>query len=142
MFKHFDKVILGIDVGGSHISSALVESGSNLILEETFCRRRINTNEDCFESILNEWTKGIQTSLAKMEGEELEGIGIAMPGPFDYNNGVSLIKGVNKYEALFGINIREALRNRLDLEHEIPIYFENDAACFGVGERMTGIAKD
>ena len=33
------------------------------------------------------------------------------------------------------------LINRLDLEEEIPIYFENDAACFGVGECMTGIAN-
>ena len=36
MFKHFDKVVLGIDVGGSHISSALVESGNNKIVEESF----------------------------------------------------------------------------------------------------------
>ncbi|MDE3184569.1 MAG: ROK family protein [Bacteroidota bacterium] len=141
MFKHFDKLILGIDVGGSHISSALVKSSDGQIMEESFCRQRINSQANCFQTILDGWLSCISVSLGKLDGYVLEGIGIAMPGPFDYQNGISQIKGVNKYEALFGINIAEALRSRLGLEEEIPIYFENDAACFGFGACSNGIAS-
>ena len=37
------------------------------------------------------------------------GIGIAIPGPFDYGNGISLIKDLEKYESLYGTNIKETL---------------------------------
>lgn len=140
MFKHVDKWILGIDVGGSHISSALVKPTEGLILEESFCRKRIHSQSDCCQTILAEWAEVLRISLSKLNGRVLEGIAIAMPGPFDYEKGISMIKGVNKYEALFGINIKEALKSELNIDSGLPVYFENDASCFGFGECMTGTA--
>ncbi|HEY4109754.1 ROK family protein [Puia sp.] len=63
-----------------------------------------------------------------------------MPGPFDYPNGISMISGLAKYERIYGINVREALRERIAGDC-IPICFENDAACFGLGEARSGAAK-
>jgi predicted NBD/HSP70 family sugar kinase/mannose-6-phosphate isomerase class I len=61
-----------------------------------------------------------------------------MPGPFDYANGISLLNGVNKYQTLYGINIKAALESQLDIKANIPVIFENDAACFGLGEGLVG----
>jgi predicted NBD/HSP70 family sugar kinase/mannose-6-phosphate isomerase class I len=142
MFKHSDKIILGIDIGGSHISSALVKPGADAsILEDSFIRKKIHSISGSSETILSEWVDTIHTSLDKLNGYVLQGIGIAMPGPFNYTDGISLIRGVNKYNSLYGINIKEALKNQLNIDYDLPVIFENDASCFGLGESISGQAK-
>ena len=142
MFKHSNNIILGIDIGGSHISSALIKPGEDTsILEGSFIRKKIHSISGSSETILSEWVDTIHTSLDKLNGHVLQGIGIAMPGPFNYTDGISLIKGVNKYNSLYGINIKEALKNQLDIDYDLPVIFENDASCFGLGECISGQAK-
>jgi predicted NBD/HSP70 family sugar kinase/mannose-6-phosphate isomerase class I len=142
MFKHSNNIVLGIDIGGSHISSALIKSGEDAsILEGSFIRKKIHSISGSSETILSEWVDTIHTSLDKLNGHVLQGIGIAMPGPFDYKDGISLIKGVNKYNSLYGINIKEALKNQLNIDYDLPVIFENDASCFGLGECISGQAK-
>jgi predicted NBD/HSP70 family sugar kinase/mannose-6-phosphate isomerase class I len=138
MFKHMNnKVILGVDIGGSHISAALVNAAEGIVLEDTFCKKKLDTQGEK-NDILDKWLEVMRGCLAKRPDSELQGIGIAMPGPFAYNRGVSLLNGVNKYEGLYGINIGAALLNRLEIKQDIPICFENDAACFGLGESLAG----
>ncbi|HNC13901.1 MAG TPA: ROK family protein, partial [Cyclobacteriaceae bacterium] len=67
-------------------------------------------------------------------------IGIAMPGPFDYANGISLIKGLDKYEALYKLNVKQILSQRLSISPN-AILMMNDAACFLRGEVYYGAAK-
>jgi predicted NBD/HSP70 family sugar kinase/mannose-6-phosphate isomerase class I len=134
-------MILGVDIGGSHISSALIKPGTASVLDSSFNRKKIQSSAESADMILNDWADAIHDSLNKLNGHILQGIGIAMPGPFDYVNGISLIKGVNKYNALYGINIKETLKNQLNIEYDIPIIFENDASCFGLGECISGEGK-
>lgn len=141
MFKHIDKVMLGVDVGGSHISSALVSLNEGQIMEDSFSRNKVDSQSGNPEAILSDWLRTIKSSLTKLNGKLLQGIGIAMPGPFNYDQGISLIKGVHKYDALYGINIKEVFRNEMDIDSRLPILFENDACCFGVGESQWGVAK-
>ena len=126
--------ILGVDIGGTHVSAGLVDPVSGDILHASLTRRDIVADGDA-DSILQQWADALQGALAG--GEGVQGIAVAMPGPFDYSNGISLMKGVNKYHALYGINVKEALRSRLDLPAGLPIWFENDAVCFGLGESLS-----
>lgn len=138
MYEHSNKdveFILGVDVGGSHISSALVRVQTGEILPDSFCRRRVDSKSHSSKLIIDQWADALRESLSELNGQLLTGIGIAMPGPFDYKNGISLIEGLDKYQALYGINIKAALETRLALQN-IPIIFENDAACFGIGESL------
>lgn len=50
------------------------------------------------------------------------------------------MKGQGKYDALFGLNIRQLLSKKLELEPEY-ISFANDAACFLQGEVFCGAAR-
>jgi predicted NBD/HSP70 family sugar kinase/mannose-6-phosphate isomerase class I len=138
MFKHTDKVVLGVDIGGSHISSALVTYCDGHVLEETVCKKKIDTKVAASKIIIDQWMENICDTILNLNGRDLKGIGIAMPGPFDYHNGISLLDGVNKYECLYGINIKAAIESRLDIHPGFPVLFENDAACFGLGEGITG----
>ena len=63
-----------------------------------------------------------------------------MPGPFDYVNGICLIKGVPKYEKLYGTNVGVAISQALGLPQDIPVRFMNDASSFAVGEAWAGKA--
>jgi glucokinase len=63
-----------------------------------------------------------------------------MPGPFDYKNGISYIKGLNKYEALYDVNIKQHFAALLNLSPR-EIRFRNDAEATIAGEVLSGAAK-
>ncbi|MCH5596470.1 ROK family protein [Niabella ginsengisoli] len=122
---------LGIDVGGSHITAALVDLDQYYILKDSRFRGAVNSKGSVNE-ISEAWLDVINRSLNCCT-DAVTRIGIAMPGPFDYENGISLIKDNNKYEALYGINIKTLLSEALSIAPE-QITFSNDAACFLKGE--------
>lgn len=64
-----------------------------------------------------------------------------MPGPFDYERGISLMKGMEKYDSLYGLDIREILSEKLNVP-AAHIVFINDAAAFLGGELASGAAAD
>ena len=129
------KVKVGADIGGTHISAALVGADGKC-RPETYVKLTVDPMGNAVD-ILDTWAKALWTVIAMGGGAEVEGIGIAMPGPFAYEQGTAMIKGMAKYESLFGINVREALLDRL-YPLDIPVVFENDAVCFGLGEMLEG----
>ncbi|TDW95933.1 ROK family protein [Dinghuibacter silviterrae] len=135
MFIHSDKLTLGVDIGGSHVTAAWVNITRGSVLEDTLCTSPIDPGGSPRE-VVRGWAGTIRAALEKRPGCCPLGIGIAMPGPFDYDRGVSLIDGVHKFERLMGLDIRLALKD--ELETDLPFVFRNDAACFGVGESLTG----
>ncbi|MES1249276.1 MAG: ROK family protein, partial [Chitinophaga rupis] len=129
---------IGVDIGGTHVSAALVETGDGRCLDGAYVRDEVDPQASATR-ILEVWARVIDIALAKAGGRPVESIGIAMPGPFDYHTGTAMITGLAKYERLYGLNIREALQDRI-ANSNIPIFFGNDAACFGLGETRTGAA--
>lgn len=134
-----DGYILGVDVGGSHITAALVNAGNGCLVTETISRNSINKN-GLKEEILKQWITTLRSSLSKISASGLKGIGFAMPGPFNYEKGICLMEGVNKYNALYGLNITDYIRGQLKLTDSFPIKFENDASCFALGESLSAEA--
>ncbi|MES2775576.1 MAG: ROK family protein [Bacteroidota bacterium] len=130
-------IVMGIDIGGSHITAGLVNMEKRGVLEGSIIRKRVNSHAAA-EDILDAWAECIMELRLKTEIPIFK-IGIAMPGPFDYENGVSLIKGFDKYELLYGTNIREALALRLGIPGG-NILFRNDAEAFLEGELFCGAA--
>lgn len=130
------QVVLGVDIGGSHITAALVDLDNNRILEKSRFRARINSGGPAPE-IFDGWCEVMQKSLATAPHSGK--IGIAMPGPFDYRAGISYMSGQGKYDGLYGLDVREALFQRMrPLVDEIR--FVNDATCFLQGEARAGAA--
>jgi len=128
--------LLGIDIGGSHISVALVNTADGKLLQDTYLKKSIDPREKA-EKIIGDWMDAIHTCLSRTP-VSLKAVGVAIPGPFDYEKGISLIAGVNKYESLYGINIKASLQSQLT-PSTTPVFFENDAVCFGVGECLSGL---
>lgn len=131
-------IAIGVDVGGSHVSCAACNIDEKKYLPETFSENDLN-NQGTEDEIIGIWSRTIKSTIDKVGSEKVSGIGFAMPGPFDYANGIAGFKGNNKkYESLYGLNVREALRKRLDLQDNFPIRFINDATAFAIGEDWIG----
>ena len=131
---------IGVDVGGSHISSAAVDLITGKILRETFSERSVN-NQTQAAVIISGWASCLRETIDRIPSSgKLAGIGFAMPGPFDYVNGIALFKGVPKYENLYGFSISDAIRSSLELQESMGLRFINDASSFAVGEAWAGKA--
>jgi glucokinase len=126
-------LVVGADIGGSHITCALYDTDKKTFKNTRRFRRTVNS-QDAGHKILDSWAKAIALAIEETGENGIAGIGFAMPGPFDYPNGISLIKGVHKFEDLYGLNIGEEIRKRLALPNDFPVRFLNDAACFAIGE--------
>jgi len=134
-------IAIGVDVGGSHVSCAACNIEEKKYLSETFSESDLD-NQGSAEEIVDVWSKTIQSTIDKVGFENVSGIGFAMPGPFDYANGIAMFKGNNKkYENIFGLNVPDALRKKMNLPVDFPIRFINDATAFAIGEDWIGKAN-
>ncbi|WP_438711492.1 ROK family protein [Aquimarina muelleri] len=133
-------MILGVDIGGSHITVAGIETQNHEILDTNLVSIKVDSTAQA-NDIIDNWIYALQKSIAISKKEELEGICIALPGPFDYNRGVFAYTMEHKFTSLYGLNIKKIIAQRLSLSDNIPLRFYNDAACFGIGEAWKGKLK-
>jgi glucokinase len=133
-------IAIGADIGGSHITCAAIDLVSGKIRRDTLTERPVD-NQAQASTIIGTWTQALSTVLAKVPLENVKGIGFAMPGPFDYVKGICYIRGVAKYENLYGFNITEAISGNLNIHDGLLIRFMNDASSFAVGEAWAGSAS-
>jgi glucokinase len=134
-------IAIGVDVGGSHVSCAACNIEEKRYLQDTFSESDLD-NQGTAEEIIGVWSRTIQQTIDKVGLNNVAGIGFAMPGPFDYAKGIAMFKGNNKkYENIYGLNVPETLRIKLNLPDTFPIRFINDATAFAIGEDWIGMAS-
>ncbi len=132
-------LVIGADIGGSHISCAAVDILSLRILRETITEKAVD-NKASSNEIISVWADALSSVRSKIPSDRLKGIGFGMPGPFDYVQGISYIKGVAKYEHLYGCNVKEEISKALNVSEDFPVRFMNDVSAFAVGEALVGKA--
>jgi glucokinase len=131
--------VVGIDIGGSHITAAVVDLQQRIIQPGTLFRNKVNSHAAA-DDIIHQWSDAI-IKVFTSNGNISKKLGIAMPGPFDYENGICLIKGLDKYESLYALNVKQLLSQKLGIE-ESDILMINDASSFLQGEVFGGAAID
>lgn len=131
--------LLCLDVGGTEIKGAVVQDGQVLTELQHFPSK---SHEDR-ETILQNFESIFRTLRQKIDAPAIGGLRLAFPGPFDYENGICLVQGLDKYDALYGVSLREELFQRLQGWVPAPsdIRFVNDVAAFALGETHYGDAK-
>jgi glucokinase len=116
-------VIGALELGGSHVSSALVELDSGRV--EGFSRVSFEPHAPLGELL------GVLRA-ASDRVRHTGTIGFAVPGPFDHDRGICLIRGLGKLEPLYGVELGAAL--------DVSARFVNDAEAFLLGEAVAGAA--
>ena len=130
--------VIALDIGGTSVKSAIVEAGGHIIGKPSITSIDSSGESD---SILSTFVQIIRAHLGESQTFHLLGVTLGFPGPFDYAAGICLIEGVEKYGAIYGVDMRDALRARLDLG-DLPILFRNDAEAAIVGEARYGAGRD
>jgi len=132
---------LCMDVGGTSLKTGIVRN-DGLIIKGSVAVEPVNAagnKEEILNSFAESLKRGINFALAK--NLSLAGAGISIGGPFDYEQGISKIKDLDKYEALYNVNVKQELRERLNLSPDFPFLFDVDAWAFGRGEAWSGAAQ-
>jgi glucokinase len=127
-----DPCVLVYDVGGSHISAAVCHRAGYRLDTVTRANLPEEQTSDAFIDVLH------SLGLKAMEGAAVEGAEFAMPGPFDYEKGISWMK--HKMPYLYGVNVSEALAPRFGWKPD-QVRFLNDAAAYLLGEVGAGAAQ-
>ncbi len=127
------------DVGGTHVTGALVDvrtwrviPGSSVTIpldSDGSADLVLDTLAVCGEQVLN----------CGADSDVSASWGVAMPGPFDYRNGIGQFEGVAKFASLNGFNVGEALVERLAPGAD-RFTFTNDANAYILGEWLGGAA--
>lgn len=130
-----------MDVGGTQIKAQACYEAAPLSDKITVFDAKSGCGKD--EIFLN-FAEIIRSLLSELpvNDQKLSGIGMAFPGPFDYKNGVSLMRGLGKYDAIYGYGIRQEIRALLSqlITDDVPFTFLHDVEAFALGEIRFGAA--
>jgi glucokinase len=130
---------VALDIGGSHITAAVVDLTTRIVIPESMIRRGLDHTAPA-DTLLELWGKTALEAVSRVPTASISGVGIAMPGPFDYQHGISYLE--HKFASLYGQHLNTDLmqlwkNTRL---HQLKPRFANDAALFALGEAWAGAA--
>ena len=130
-----------LDIGGTSVKSGIVQSNGTLYARSY--RHDPVDSGGTAAAILESFAQALKNALVFAEAAQLDlgGIGIAICGPFDYENGISKIRDLDKYESLYDVNVKAQLQDILGLPRDFPMLFDVDAWSFGRGEVWVGAGR-
>ena len=136
-----DSIAIGVDIGGSHISSAAVNLKELIIVPKTTYSVKLD-NKASKEEIFKNWSKAINKTIESAGIKGKVNIGFAIPGPFNYKEGIAMFSGCNdKYEGLYNVSVPKDLAMYINTT-DVAMRFLNDATSFGVGVSAIGKARN
>lgn len=123
--KH--KSAIGVDLGGTTIGSGVVRDGV-IIKQHTSMVPKGGAESEVIDVLC----QNIETII----DESIEGIGIGVPSIVDTEKGI--VYDVTNIPSWKEVHIKDILEDRFNL----PVYVNNDANCFAIGEKYFGQGRD
>lgn len=124
--KKGTKTVLGVDIGGTKIKAGRV-IGNDVV-------------QTSFSEVVKD--DSLKTSLLKLFGtisevmtDEVEAIGVGVPAVVDPDSGV--VYDVQNIPSWKKVSLKDLLQKQFN----VPVYLNNDANCFALGEKHFGKAK-
>lgn len=115
-----------LDIGGTHVTAASADPMSWQLIGHPV-RLTLDAHGAADEILAT-----MVRAAARLDAREGAAWGVAMPSPFDYERGIGLFEGVDKFESLHGVDVRAALNAGVPRPGRIR--FLNDADAFALGE--------
>ena len=120
--------LLVLDIGGTYIKYGTADEHGSLI-RETVRQCPSHAEEDAgafldaLRSIISDWGEGAERAC------------VSIAGPFDFDEGISLMK--HKFASLYGLSLRSPFEER-----GLPVSFLHDSTAFMLGEYWDGSLKN
>jgi glucokinase len=121
------RTIIGVDLGGTNMRAGLVvgdeiQKISSCLVPKT--------------DIADEVTQTLIATIKEVITPEVEGIGIGVPSLVKSSSGVVYdVQNIPSWKKI-------PLKDILEKAFKLPVYINNDANCFAVGERVYGAGQD
>lgn len=119
--------LVGVDLGGTYVRAGLVEN-DRLVKIVSRPIRSQGTAEEVLSDVVS--------VLESVISPDVQGAGIGVPSVVDLATGT--IYDVQNIPAWKEVPLRKILEDRFNL----PVYVNNDANCFAVGEKYFGQGKN
>lgn len=123
-----DKVIIGVDLGGTNVTVGRIKGLQIEQLEKTF----ITAKSEDMNVVLNE----VIETIEKVFTDEVAGIGVGVPSLVDADTGI--VYDVQNIPSWKEVHLMKILEKRFG----VPVFVENDANCFAAGEKFFGKAQN
>lgn len=120
-----EATIIGVDIGGTNIRVGKVKNNHIIGLHTS----KISSFES-EQRVIDE----IIASIEKLFDDSILGIGLGMPSVVNVENGI--VYNVQNIPSLKEVHFKKILQDKFN----VPIYVNNDANCFIVGEKYFGNA--
>lgn len=127
-----EQLIIGVDLGGTNIKGALLDTRGNIIVKEQTATQA-NTGPEIVAGRMSKMISSLE-GLALSKGTSLMGIGIGVPGQPDSRLGTVVYAPNLRWR---NIPLVEYLRRGTTL----PIFLENDANLAALGEQWLGAGR-
>ena len=134
-----NKCFLLLDVGGTFVKSVVATLNGEL-LPNTESSVPINSDgtrleiEKSFATVIAHGN-----TIAEYNGYKVAGVGIAFPGPFDYNTGISYM--THKFAALEKLSVKDFFHSLPEIGADMPVVFMHDVTAAVLGELSFGAAQ-
>lgn len=121
------KQIIGIDLGGTAIKGGLLE-------DENIARQA--TLDTCAKQGGNTTLNVLYEVIRQLKTDKTTAIGVGVPSVVNREQGIVYnVQNIRNWEEVH-------LRLLLEKEFKLPVFIDNDANCFAMGERIYGAGKD
>ncbi|WP_339839490.1 ROK family protein [uncultured Maribacter sp.] len=119
--------LLGVDIGGTNIKIGKVVNG--VVVQK--CKIRVN-RDDLEQVTLDNLYKGLKGFMT----DSVKAIGIGVPAVVDIESGtVYDVQNIPSWTQI-------ALKDLVEEKFNVPVYINNDANCFAIGEKRFGKAQE
>jgi glucokinase len=118
--------VVGVDIGGTKIQAARIKGND---IEDS--KRRLVSAKGTEKEVIQEVIKTIEDVF----DASVSGIGVGVPSIVDVAKGI--VYDVHNIPSWKEVHLKEILETRFN----VPVYINNDANCFAVGEKHFGKGK-
>lgn len=131
--------IILLDVGGTFVKSSLGIAGKGAA-EETFASTPISSDAAA-EDISKAFREAVllQMERAQAEGFTIDSVCAALPGPFNYKEGIFMMK--HKFAAVYGMSFREILGDVITDDIRLAFVHDVNGALLGALTRDESLRK-
>lgn len=118
--------LIGVDLGGTNITAVLIEETK--VLRQFTCPTPFDQNKEVV-------VDAITGAITEVFDDKITGIGVGVPGLVDLEH--NLVLDVVNIPSWDVVPLKQLLEERF---HK-PVYVNNDANCFALGEKYYGKGK-
>nr|WP_292964255.1 MULTISPECIES: ROK family protein [unclassified Allomuricauda] len=124
--KQGANIVLGVDIGGTKIKSGRVVGKD--VVQTSFSK----VNKDDSEAVSLSKLFG---TISEVMTDRVEAIGVGVPAVVDPDSGI--VYDVQNIPSWKEVPLKDILQKQFN----VPVYLNNDANCFALGEKHFGKAK-